>query len=417
MTSKERHEFRYQRRKKRREERDINRSERNTSLENIFGHKALMNGYKATSKASRKRASTQTWMANLAVNARIEQKRLESGRWKSRGFNEFVIRERGKTRKIQSVHISEKGIQNSLCNNCLIPILKPHLIYDNGASLKGKGTDFALGRFTEHLRYHIRKYGTTGWIYFFDFTGYFSNINNVILKRNVGRYLQDSFMMNSYSTFVDAFGGKGLGLGSQISQISAVFFPNAIDHMIKDRFGVHGYARYMDDGYVIHHDLDKLKEIIKAFESKCKDLGIILNRKKCKIYKLTDRFVFLKTRFHIQESGEIEKHYVRMMGKRERKKLRAYRRFLDMGLMTYREVCLNFHSWLLGLNRCKCAHFKYNMIMLFNSLFSDCAPYDPKMISSKHKALHRKRYRELQFLSRIATQGGKQYGFYRMEAA
>jgi len=80
----------------------------------------------------------------------------------------------------------------------LIPILGPHLIYDNGASMKNKGTDFALNRFTKHLHEHYRKYGRNGWIYFFDFSSYFMNIDIDILLNNAQRYIHDERLFNLY---------------------------------------------------------------------------------------------------------------------------------------------------------------------------------------------------------------------------
>lgn len=378
MNSKERHEARYQRRKARRESINKERAEQ-VKWEDVFGLLPLCKGYKTCAKASKNRNQTQIWMSNLVTNARKEQKRLEEGRWKSRGFHNFVIKERGKWRNIQSVHISEKGIQSSLSNNYLIPILTPHLIYDNGASLKGKGTDFSLKRLEKHLRDHIRQYGTTGGIYFFDFKGYFSTIPHERLIEKVGNLAGDEAITETYRVFVDAFGGSGLGLGSQISQISAVFYPNSADHLIKDRFGVKGYARHMDDGYIIHQDIEELKKISKIFEEHCESIGLTMNRKKCQIIKIDKPFRFLKVRFFI--SGErIIKRQSRETAKRERQRLKAYAEFCKMGLMTQKEAYLNFHSWILA-QKGRCYHMKLNMIRYYNSLFIE--PYEPPKIKTR----------------------------------
>lgn len=115
MTSKERHEARYQRRKAKRQKVEIERANKYTRWDDTFGLAPLIDGYKSCAKASNKRTATQIWMNSLVTNARKEQIKLANGKWKSRGFNNFEIKERSKWRKIQSVHISEKGIQNSLC--------------------------------------------------------------------------------------------------------------------------------------------------------------------------------------------------------------------------------------------------------------------------------------------------------------
>ena len=355
----------------------------------------MVEGYKSSAKASRKRPATQRWMSDLSANARKEQIKLKNGTWKSRGFNNFTIKERGKWRNIQSVHISEKGIQNSLCNNCLIPLIRPHLIYDNGASLKGKGTAFALNEFEKHLREHYRKYGRAGGIYFYDFSGYFSNINHAPLTDMVWKAVLNSAIMKIYKMFIDAFGGIGLGLGSQVSQISAVFYPNSLDHMIKDGFGIRGNARYMDDGYIIHHDLTVLKKISLVFEEKCAEMGIVMNKKKCHIVRFCRSFIFLKTRFFVTGSGKVVRRPPRAAARKERDRLRAFRRFYDMGVMTFEEIYLNFHSWLLSLNNGRTFNVKLNAIVFFDNLFHEFPNYKPLKTKTR-------RQKVLSYISRRA---------------
>lgn len=388
MNSEERHEARYQRRKQKRLNKLIKRNEQYSNWDDVFGLMPLIEGYQNTSKASRKRTQTQVWMNNLVINTRKEVVALENFTWRSRGFNKFRIQERGKWRDILSVHISEKGIQNTFCNNYLVPIIRPHLIYDNGASIKGKGTDFAINRLTKHLQDHFRKYGREGGIFFYDFSSYFASIPLIPLTNKVRQKVLIEAMMKMYETFVFAFGEIGLGLGSQVSQISAVFFPNEIDHMLKDEMGIHGNGRYMDDGYFMCNDIDKLKQFVKAFEKKCSELGITLNKKRCHIVKLTKQFVFLKTRFFITASGKVVKRLNRAVPKKERARLKAFKKFVDMGIMTFHEAYLNFHSWLLSLNRGKSYHVMLNAILYFDELFDSYGYYWPiKVKTRKHKIL------------------------------
>ena len=240
MNSEDRREKRYQRRKAKRQKTIIQRSEQYADWDNVFGFLPLMRGYELTSKSSKSRKRTQIWMSNICLNTYIIKDQLDNGTWKTKGFNRFTIKERGKIRDIRSVDISEKGIQNTFCNNCLFPIIEPHLIYDNGASLKGKGTDFSLDRLTYHLRNHYRKYGRTGGIYFYDFSGYFAHIPIAPLNNGIRELIINQRLADIYTVFVEVFGEMGLGLGSQVSQISAVFYPNSIDHYLKDQLCLKG---------------------------------------------------------------------------------------------------------------------------------------------------------------------------------
>jgi hypothetical protein len=101
--------------------------------------------------------SIQRYGANAMRNVAETRRKLLSGESVQNGFVEFTLRERGKTRHIKSVHISERVVQKSLCDNALVPLLSNTLIHDNGASIKGKGVHFALCRLVCHLSRYCRR--------------------------------------------------------------------------------------------------------------------------------------------------------------------------------------------------------------------------------------------------------------------
>lgn len=57
-----------------------------------------------------------------------------------------MIFERGKERIITPIQFSDRITQRVICDYSMIPMIRPTLIYDNGASTEGKGTDFARRR-------------------------------------------------------------------------------------------------------------------------------------------------------------------------------------------------------------------------------------------------------------------------------
>ena len=396
MTSCERREARYQRRRARRQAKADSVVGKYANPNEIFSAHAIVEGYKKSRKASGWKASTQAFGSNLFTNAFRESRNLKSNTWRPKGFYEFDIVERGKPRHIQSVCMAEKCVQSSISNGCLVPILGRSLIYDNGASLKNKGTDFALNRFVRHLRWHFARYGKEGGIYFFDFSGYFSHIPHLPLKERVHAKIQNPSIIRVYDLLIDAFRPKGvlpseaegLGLGSQVSQISAVFYPNAIDHWVKDTMGIHCYARYMDDGYIIMHDIEKLKSIAARFERMCLEYGIAPNRKKCRIIKLTGAFRFLKVRFFITDKGKIVRRTHREAVTKEHRRLRKLRTLLDDGRKPFEQINMEFHAWLCSQIRCQSYHITLNMISYFDRLFEDYGGYS---FPSKHPKRYQKR--------------------------
>jgi retron-type reverse transcriptase len=75
-----------------------------------------------------------------------------------------------------------------------------------------------------------------GYALLIDFKKFFDNIRHDILFALLDKHISDERVKHLVRSFVSVFGpGKSLGLGSQVSQIAAVFFPDKVDHFIKDK--------------------------------------------------------------------------------------------------------------------------------------------------------------------------------------
>lgn len=331
MTSKQlRYEGRYQRRKAAREKKRMARSQSLGGLEEVFSFRNLYKAGKKSCKNVMWKNSTQRFIGNLLVEVAELHEQLMAGTFTGKGFIHFTIMERGKVRHIRSVHITERAVQKCLCDNYLVPLYAPAFVYDNSASLEGKGTDFALQRMTLHLQRHFRKFGRMGAILLYDFSGYFDTAPHAPLFAEAAKRMHDERLMEMCNRFIRAFGSVGLGLGSQISQTNALMLPNSLDHMVKEQLRIKGYGRYMDDGNLLHEDRDFLETTCReALEAKTEELGITLNRKKTRVVPLTEGFVFLKTRFLVTETGQI----IKKMSKRStitiRRKLPIFKAWVD----------------------------------------------------------------------------------------
>ena len=145
----------------------------------------------------------------------------------------------------------------------LYPALTHNLILDNYASQKGKGTHFATKRLTKFLTEHYKKYGNKGYVLLVDFKSYFASIPHEIIKENTRKFFKDEKLISLADSFVDAFGDRGLGLGSETSQINAIVHINAIDHYIKEKARIKGYGRYMDDSFIIHESKEFLENLLE----------------------------------------------------------------------------------------------------------------------------------------------------------
>ena len=370
MTSEERRERRYRRRQAKRKLKLDKINKEYGSFEKIANFDILCDYFEECKKSVSWKSSTQKYEKNLFKNVYNTRKALLNGTFKSNGFHRFTLNERGKIRKISSVHVSERVIQKTVTRECLLPILSRSLIYDNGASLKFKGIDFHHRRLTKHLRDFYSKYKQDGYILLIDFSCYFDNILHEPIFEILSKKIYDTKIIKLMRQFVDPFGEKGLGLGSETSQILAINYPNPIDHYIKEVLRIKGYGRYMDDSYLIHHDKKYLKYCLEKIIEKCNDLGIVLNIKKTQIIKLTHQFTFLKIKYNLLKSGKIIKRVSRPSITRMRRKMKKFKKLLNEKLMTLDDIECSYQSWKGYLKRKNNHNTLYNLEKLYNNLFS-----------------------------------------------
>lgn len=362
---------RYERRQKQRAERRLHALKQFDDFSRVISHKALYEAARQAAKGVSWKVSVQRYLLNILVNTDLLHNELLSGKDIRKGFISFDINERGKVRHIRSVYFSERVVQKSLCLNALYPILTYNLIFDNGASQKNKGTKFATDRLIKHLRQHIRRFGVSGYILLIDYKSYFDNIDHQMLKKYYRRYIKDPQLLTLTDLFVDAFGDKGLGLGSETSQIHAISYPNKIDHYIKEIERIKGYGRYMDDSYIIHENKKALEGILSRIQKLCDELGIRLNPKKTYITDLKHGFSFLKTRFHFTETGKIIKKPCRKSITYERRKLKKQGKLVAAGLMSAKQVKTSFASWAGSMKDRNANKTVFNMTKLLRKVLKD----------------------------------------------
>lgn len=369
MTSEQRKEARYQRRVAKRQEKKHRDYPEANNFEKVFSYGNLYEAYKCCRKGVAWKASVQKYIAQAPINLCSTHHQLMTGKYKSPGFFEFDIYERGKKRHIRSTVIGERVVQRCLCDNSLVPLLGRTFIYDNGASMKDKGYDFAIRRITEHLRKHYRKYGTEGYILLFDFSKFFDNVSHAVVKKILQKELEDERVRAIAEHFVDMFGDVGLGLGSQISQVLALASANRLDHYVKEMLRVKFYGRYMDDGYLIHPSKEYLTKCREAIRIICDELGITLNEKKTQIVKLTHGFTWLKVRFYLTNTGKVVRKIYKRSVTKMRIKLKKLKRIYEAGGLAFSDIYATWQSWRAYASKFDSYHTTQNMARLYTQLF------------------------------------------------
>lgn len=335
----------------------------------VFTYTHLWKSYKNCKKGVNWKASTHKFTTNAPLIVFRLFIALQTGKFKSPGFYEFDIYERGKHRHIKSVRIEERVVQRCLCDYCIVPVLARTFIYDSGATLKGRGYDFAIDRVRAHLQRHYRKHGTEGYVLLFDFSKFFDNISHEKIKSILSSHFRDQRILDLIFHFIDAFGDKGLGLGSQISQVLALAAADKLDHFIKEQLRIKGYVRYMDDGWLLHESKEFLQECLERIKAKCKEDGLILNEKKTHIVKLSRGFTFLKVKYFVTDNGKVIRKISRESVTRERRKLKKLKARLDCNLIRMEDIQQSYNSWDGHASRFDSYNTRRSMRNTFNILF------------------------------------------------
>lgn len=189
-----------------------------TDFEKLCDLDNLYDSFQKCKKGTDWKASVQYYEADIIRNITKARNELLNGTYRQKPFSEFELSERGKRRHIKALHISDRVIQRNLCDNILNPHLFRYLIYDNGASQKGKGIEFTRKRLQAHLEKYYRKHGNKGYVLLIDFSKYFDNICHDELCRKIAEKIDDERIVNFTRYLVTAFGNeKGVGIGSQLS--------------------------------------------------------------------------------------------------------------------------------------------------------------------------------------------------------
>ena len=305
-----------------------------------------------------------------------------------------VIRERGKQRIITPIVYYDRITQRVLCDYALVPGLGHSLIYDNGASTKGKGVDFARRRILKHLQNAVREYGSDFYALVFDFKSFFDSISHQACEDVLYATFDDvrivSLTMGIIKSYpiTDAMQnmpdtperteliyslknneGTGICLGSQISQVMALAVPNKIDHYIKDKCSMHYYVRYMDDGVILSDNKQELQELREYLIGLAKELGLRFNEKKTHIVKMSKGFTFMKVKYFVTKSGKVIRTLVRSGVTRMRRKLKKFQGLVAQGLMSIEDVYASMQSWLAHSKIARSYQTRKRMLKLYDKLF------------------------------------------------
>lgn len=150
------------------------------------------------------------------------------------------------------------------------------------------------------------------------------------------------------------------------------YYASPIDHYVKDVRGIHGYGRYMDDGYVISNSLEELEDIKRNLYRLAEALGIAMSDKKNIITPFRHHsFTFLKMRVTLTETGKVVMKLSRKSIRAMRRKMDIFRRWMDEGRMGPEDVFQSYQSWRAHAKRCNSYDTLRAMDERFTRMFAE----------------------------------------------
>ena len=331
---------------------------RMTEYEKIYWFDNLYRAYKMAARCKRTKTEVIEFELNLAENLWSLHDALESKRYRPAGYHRFMIYD-PKKREIQALSFRDRVVQHSLCDNVLKPYFEKRLIYDCAACWENKGTHFAMDRLSGFLREFYKAHGTKGYFLKCDVRKYFDSIDHNALKYLLRRF-PDKEVLTFLYQIIDSFNadtGKGLPMGNQSSQWFALYYLNQIDRIIKEKYKIKHYTRYMDDLILLHEDKEHLKTCLAEIRAFAAEKLKLEFNEKTQIFPVSEGVDYLGWRFYLTDTGKVIRRLRTSNKRRFKRRLKAFREKYRNGemdldaikrsLASYNGHLKHGHTWKL----------------------------------------------------------------------
>lgn len=379
MTSAERHENRYQRRKSKRLMKKQFRTDAIGGVSAALSYDKLYNAGKKCCCGVRWKQSTQNFETHLFSKTAVNTRNVRNGVWAPGRCTSFVLRERGKVRPIDAPIIQDRQVHKAYTKNVLLPLYLPEMIWNNGASLEGKGFAFSRDMLVSDLHSFYRHYGTDGCVILLDFKQFFPSAPHKTLYERHERLILDDELRTIGDKIVASNKKEcGMPLGVEPSQAEMIALPSELDNYIKCQLKMKYAGHYMDDYYILVPPHMDAKELLQLMVKKATDMGLTVSLTKTKISPICKPFKYCKAKYQLTSTGAVVIHGNRDGVKRARRKIKAFRIKVDNGEMTYEDLWSSVNGTLAGFE----PYNDHNRILKLRRLFYALFGFSPERIEN-----------------------------------
>ncbi len=281
------------------------------------------------------------------LQAELQQKQYRPGAYKT-----FLIHD-PKERMISAAPFRDRVVHHALCN-IIAPIFEKTFIHTSYANRVGKGVHRAIEQYQEYAKQFP-------YVLKCDIKKFFPSVDHQILKNEIRWKIACPDTLWLCDTIIDAsnvqepsfiyFPGddlftpdqrpKGLPIGNLTSQFWANVYLNRFDHFIKQKLGVAGYIRYVDDFVLFGESKTELQEWQLKLTEELSKYRLLPHPHKTQIYQVKDGVPFLGLQVYPYF------RYVRKeKNKRYRRHLRALLQRRAEGKLSPEKMESSLNSWL-----------------------------------------------------------------------
>lgn len=209
----------------------------------------LLAAYKAA-RGRRQRPAVAGLLADLDARLAALAQRIVQGKVPVGGQRQFVIHD-PKRRLITAAGIDDRVLHHAIVN-LAEPRFERALQDSVYACRPGKGVHASIAQVQRHLQ-------RFAWLVQVDVDGYFPSIDHRVLKALLARRFKGNDFLALLGRIIDAgavASGRGLPIGSLLSQHFANAYLGSADRLLAGHPGVQAQVRYMDDIVWFCHSRD-----------------------------------------------------------------------------------------------------------------------------------------------------------------
>ena len=146
-------------------------------------------------------------------------------------------------------------------------------------------------------------------------------------------------------------------MGNQSSQWFALYYLDGIDRIVKERYRVRCYTRYMDDLVLVHEDKVRLQACLAEMRRFAREQLKLEFNEKTQIFPISQGVDYLGWHFYLTDTGKVVRRLRTSSKRRFKRRLKAFKVKYRSGeleadaiwrsLASYRGHLAHGHTWHL----------------------------------------------------------------------